>query len=289
MSLNVCSENMGRWAYCIIDLLLKRTFPHTTITYDQTKKPDLVVLSHRRSENLGSFNCPYICWSGEPFLVEHKPDYKPIFELNTFHCNRENSIYIPHLIYEIPHTYRPSVTLPKKYCCSYAFSNRVLEREILFKTMRSLEPTCYAFGSSCFTNDNPFVLPRDKRQENDKYFKDFVFNVAMENSIKDGYITEKIGYAFLSGSIPIYGGHKSTIERFFNPESFINVNNFTSIENAARFCIEVFKDSHKIQKYLDAPITTNNLLADYEAVYAEYRPWQKPIVDILQQTFPDLS
>lgn len=45
---------------------------------------------------------------------------------------------------------------------------------------------------------------------NDKieYLKDFKFNICPENTISDGYITEKLFDAFISGCIPIYSGDK---------------------------------------------------------------------------------
>jgi hypothetical protein len=96
--------------------------------------------------------------------------------------------------------------------------------------MRNLEPTCYAFGSSCFTPDNPFVTPISDFPNNYKIFNQFAFNVAMENTIAPGYITEKIGNAFKSGSVPIYWG-ASEINEFFNPQSFINVSKLGAIIN----------------------------------------------------------
>ena len=111
----------------------------------------------------------------------------------------------------------------------------------------------------------------------------------MENKIAPGYLTEKIGNAFNSGTIPIYWGDSETVSTFFNPESYIDVSNFRTPEAAAEYAIEVWRDSHKLQKYLDAPITLNTTLDDYFSVYTEYRAWQKPFVDILRETFPDFS
>jgi hypothetical protein len=133
------------------------------------------------------------------------------------------------------------------------------------------------------------VVPASRRNENGRAFQDFGFIVAMENKIAPRYLTEKIGYAFLSGSVPIYWGDRTTVEEFFNPESFVNVLDFASPDAAGTHCVEVWRDPMKLQRYLDAPIRVNNRLADYEAIRTEYRPWQKPIVDILRDTFPDLS
>jgi hypothetical protein len=283
---------MGSWANGFIDPVLKRTFPHTEILHDTTKKPDLVICSHFLNlETAEPYDCPYILWSGESQLVPHLPTHDPLFELNTRHTRRQNSIYFPYLVAELKHTYRPDSILAsnKKYCTSYAFSNCVPIREAVFQQLRSLEPTCYSFGTSCPTHDNPFVAPASNRGENATTFRDFAFNVAMENSLLPGYITEKIGFAFCSGSVPIYGGDTETVNSFFNPASFLNVSDYPTIRDFAISAVEIWKDKQKLQRFLDAPITVNNKLADFEAIYTEYRPWQNPMVTALREAFPDLN
>jgi len=290
MTMNVLSDGMGSWAYQLIDPLLIRTFPNTVITHDASRPPDLVVRSHfTNMERLPTYTCPYICWSGEsrpvPLIVSHDP----LFELNTYMCERPNSVYLPHLIAEMQTVERPQPNPAKRYCCSYAFSNSVAERKLLFTKMRSLEPTCYAFGRCSFTPDNPFKAPAANRRQNADTFSEFGFNVAMENAIKPGYLTEKIGFAFRSGSVPIYWGDTDTVVRFFNPDAFLNVRDYPNIVSAAKAAVEIWKDRQKLQRYLDAPLTVNTTLADYAAIYTDYRPWQKPMVDLLKDAFPDAS
>jgi len=292
--LNVGSDGMGSWIYDITDPLLKRTFPNTTITHDATKPADLVIRSHFRSqENVAPYTCPYITWSGESFRVQPKTEYPPILEINTaHHAGVENSLYMPHIIAEIPHTRRPTQPLSaetKRWCTAFAFSNRIKEREELFIQMRVKEPTCYAFGRSCATPDNPFQLGASDRNKNGERFGEFGFVNAMENKIAPGYLTEKIGYAFAAGAVPIYLGDTATVDDIFNPAAFLNVANYASPRAAGLAAVEIWKDRQKLQKYLDAPITVNSRLADFEAVRTEYRPWQKPFVDVLRETFPDLN
>ena len=286
--MNIWSEGMGSWSYHFMLPLLQRTFPNTKITTDHSRPPTLVIKSHFGEQR--NYTCPYICWSGESRYVPHK-HYPPILEFNTILSNRPNSLYFPHLFgddcMKDGIIQRPVPNPQKIWCCSFAYSNRVSQREQLFRKMRSLESSCYAFGPSCFTNDNPFVLTRTDREKNADRLNQFAFNVAMENTIASGYITEKIGNAFKSGSIPIYWG-ANEINDFFNPASFINVANYASPEACGQAAVEIWHDPQKMQPYLDAPITLNNTVEDYLAVYTEYRPWQKLFVDVLRDTFPDL-
>ena len=288
MSLNVGSDGMGQWIFESALPMIRRTFPNTTVTTDPDKNPDIVIMSMFQNIEHRPFTCPYITWSGEPSHVHHKADYAPLFEINTTTTSPYKHLWFPQLVAEVHHTER-TVTGPKKWCCAYAFRHQVASRERFFRTIRSIEPTAYSFGGSCPTPDTPFQLPIGRRQENKSMFKDFSYVVGMENSVVPGYITEKIAYAFCTGSVPIYEGDDDTVNMFFNPESFINVRNFSSPEAAAVYAYNVWKDPQKYQKYLDAPIRLNNRLADYEAVFTEYRPWQKIFVDTLRDEFPDLS
>jgi len=288
--MNVGSDGMGSWGESIVLPLLKHAFPKTTITQDPSRKYDLVVLSHfSHLESIPEYTCPYITWSGESRPVHHTKRHSPLFEINTAHTGKPNEVWIPHLITEIPHIYRPEPNMSKRWCCSYAFSVSISERERLFRYMRKIEPTCFAFGRSCFTPNNPFQLAQKDRSLNSKMFTEFAFNVAMENKIAPGYITEKIGHAFNSGSVPIYWGDAAAIKSFFNPESFICVNDFQTPESAAEYAVQLWRDPQKLQKYLDAPIIVNNNLAEYEAIRTKYRPWMKFAVDTLRDAFPDLS
>lgn len=287
---------MGRWVFHMIDPLLQRSFPRTKIQHDSTKPYDLVIRSHFvNQERIRPYSCPYITWSGESERVRHLATHSPLLEINTIHVPHiANNIYIPHLIAEVKKTVRPDPNRlqDKKYCCSFAFSNPVSIRERLFRQMRSLEPTCYAFGSSCHTMDNPFEMPASTRDHNDQHFRPFLFNVGMENKIAPGYITEKIAFAFNSGSIPIYWGDNDTVNDFFNHASFLNVSDYKSPEDAAVTAVEIWRDPQKSQRYLDAPIRVNDRLQEYEAIYdsvAEDHAWMIPFINTLRTTFPDLS
>ena len=296
---NIVSENYGEWGFGIVDPLIQRTFPNVSITHDQTSKPDLVIRSHfYQPDNPQPYSCPYITWSGESFPVNPKPNEPSILDINTFYppeggeqsnnSDFSKSLYFPHLLTDCISMQRPSFIQPKKYCASYAFSVSVLERENLFRKLRELEPTCYSFGQSLHTSDNPFELPRNQRQQNAEKFGSFGFNVAMENKIVKGYLTEKIGYAFKAGSVPIYWGDTSIVNDFFNKDAFVNVLDYSSVEKCAENVVEIWRDSQKYEKFISAPLTISKTLEDYQCWQTEYRPWQKLFVDRLREAYPDL-
>jgi hypothetical protein len=290
--MNVLSDGKGSYGFKVVDKLLGLTFPGIKITHNDSVAPDLVVRSHFDYEETFHFSCPYITWSGEPYKVKMYKNLEPLCQINTFLCEDENSVYFPLLVQDsqIKRHARQFIK-DKKYCCAYAFSNPVKYREELFKSMRKREKTCFSFGKSCYTSDNPFVLPRSNRFDNSKKFNEFGFIVALENTQKWGYFTEKIGLAFESGGVPIYNSTNG-IERFINLDSFFDVATFSTPESAAEAAINVWRDKQKLQKYLDAPIRINKNLQEYEnLLHGDEETtcvnWI-PFVKSLREHFPDL-
>lgn len=90
-------------------------------------------------------------------------------------------------------------------------------------------------------------------------FQQYKFVFVCENSVSDGYITEKIFNCFFSHSIPIYSG-SNAINRFINKDSFINVNNINSLHTLTDDIVSLSNDeslfmnkinTHKINKDFD--------------------------------------
>ena len=77
----------------------------------------------------------------------------------------------------------------------------------------------------------------------------------MENSIGDGYVTEKIVNAFYSGAIPIYWG-SANINDFFNKEAFINVSDFKDLDECIDYIVNLSKE--KINYMQKQPIYNDN-------------------------------
>lgn len=64
----------------------------------------------------------------------------------------------------------------------------------------------------------------DKREDKFNYLKSYIFNICPENSIYDGYNTEKLLDSLITGCIPIYWG--DTIEEeYFNKEKILIYDN----------------------------------------------------------------
>ncbi len=105
-----------------------------------------------------------------------------------------------------------------------------------------------------------------------EFEKQYKFTLAIENTSSPGYTTEKIIEAFAGGTIPIYWGNPFVSEDF-NPESFINVNDFDSFEDMVTYVKRVDSDDELYLKIVQSPIfkddsrvkeyISDNYLSDY--------------------------
>ena len=75
----------------------------------------------------------------------------------------------------------------------------------------------------------------------------YKFAFVCENSLNDGYITEKIFNCFFGSCIPIYNGSK-IINQFINCESFINVNDIDNIHDKEIEIKRLSEDENLFQK-----------------------------------------
>ena len=73
--------------------------------------------------------------------------------------------------------------------------------------------------------DTSFVgdVGRDRRDENYKVYGKFQFCLVMDSRKEDGYISEKLLFAYLGGCLPIYYGTEDVFQ-IFHPESFVYYN-----------------------------------------------------------------
>jgi hypothetical protein len=66
---------------------------------------------------------------------------------------------------------------------------------------------------------------------------DYMFSIAVENSIQDGYWTEKILDCFATKTVPIYWGSK-TVGDYFNKDGILFFNNLNELGEIIKSCTE---------------------------------------------------
>lgn len=95
------------------------------------------------------------------------------------------------------------------------------------------------------------------------FIANYKFNLAFENSAVDGYVTEKIVQPATVHSVPIYWGSPSVAEEL-NPKAFINIQDFSSLDEALEYIIEVDNDDDRYMAYLNENLVQGTPFADYE-------------------------
>ena len=156
----------------------------------------------------------------------------------------------------------------KKEFCSFVVSNgndAAQERERFFDLLSEYKKV----DSGGRYRNNIGGPVADKREFESQH----KFAIAFENSSHAGYSTEKIVNAFAAGTVPIYWGDPE-IARIFNPEAFVNVMDYPTLEKAVERVIEIDKDIEKYMTMRKAPAFVSNDF-DFDVQYQK-------LVDFLQ-------
>lgn len=108
-----------------------------------------------------------------------------------------------------------------------------------------------------------------------KFLSQYKFSIAMENSMADGYITEKISDSFIAGTIPIYYGDY-VFDEYINPKSFIFIKGIKDMKNKIDYIIRIDKNDELYKN-----ISKENILIDNNFVYKI----EKELKNFLQNIF----
>lgn len=152
--------------------------------------------------------------------------------------------------------------------CSLVVSNSDTcdpNRFLIVDELKKYKPL--AFGGRYHNNVGGPV--HDKIQ----FCKHYKFNLALENSCVDGYVTEKIVDAMVANTIPIYWGARD-ISLDFNTDAFININDFSTLEDALEYIKKVDQDDDLYMQILNSPKIKENFdwkrnLADFLSAIVE--------------------
>ncbi|XP_023128653.1 alpha-(1,3)-fucosyltransferase 4-like [Amphiprion ocellaris] len=80
----------------------------------------------------------------------------------------------------------------------------------------------------------------------------YLFYLALENSLHTDYITEKLWNAVLAGAVPVVlGPPRKSYERFLPPEAFIHVDDFTTVQDLARYLLMLRSKPALMRRHLD--------------------------------------
>lgn len=140
-----------------------------------------------------------------------------------------------------------------KFCCTVVSNKGCDERNQFFKMLNEYKKV--DSGGRYMNNIGGPV------QDKMAFIKDYKFVLAFENSSFPGYTTEKIIDPMMVNSVPIYWGNPM-IGDDFNPESFINIHQYSSFQDAIEKIIELDQNDNYYLEYLNAPVFHNNIFPE---------------------------
>lgn len=99
--------------------------------------------------------------------------------------------------------------------------------------------------------------------------KPYKFSIAAENAQFKGYTSEKIITSMMANTIPIYFGDPD-IAKKFNPKSFINVSDFSSLDEVVKRVKEIDENDDLYLEIMSQPWRTDEQIERCEKEYEEY-------------------
>lgn len=98
----------------------------------------------------------------------------------------------------------------------------------------------------------------------------YKFSIAAENAVYQGYTSEKIFTSLEAHTIPIYFGNPDIVEDV-NPDSFINVNNFDSLDSLVEYIKMIDEDDNLWCKMISAAWLTPQQINQHKQRTLEYQ------------------
>jgi hypothetical protein len=100
-------------------------------------------------------------------------------------------------------------------------------------------------------------------REKIEFFKKYKFNISIHYTNTDYILQEKLYHAYFSGAVPIFFGNKYILEEGFNPDSFINLHDYSNLDDFLELIKRVDSDNDLHKSYIEVPIFKDNKLPDY--------------------------
>jgi hypothetical protein len=150
----------------------------------------------------------------------------------------------------------------KRDFCVFAYSNCIQS----YEGVRNREKFYYMLQEASGNRITNLGKCCGEKRTGDHYsntetFTNFKFVIAFENQPLNGYISEKLTNAMVSGAIPIYLGAPD-VGNYFNTKSFIHVRDFNTYEDCIKYVLQVDNDNVLYESIKKEPWLKNNVLND---------------------------
>ena len=169
-----------------------------------------------------------IILSGEPWELSTKVD----MAISPFHGQlADHAIYYPFLYSSLFERKLQSFPITKKkHFCAFMYYQSYPHRDRYFHLLSVYKPVT-SLGRACSTKNMPHTrfVNNETETYNDiavRLYASFKFVLAVENTWKPGYVTEKLINPIIANSVPLYWGHPSAFE-YINKKRVVYLPEFT--------------------------------------------------------------
>lgn len=258
----------------IIDLLKKK---YNVVT---SNEPDFLLYSVWGDEHL-QYDCTKIFYTAEPFSPNfNECDYAIGFD--PIHLG-VRYLRLPLFAMEITASIQDrskysNIDITNKKFCNFIYSNEFvgngafLRKDFCKKLMHYKNVDCPGMVLHNMDADElPSRWSKDFYRGKVNFIRNYKFTIAFENSLMDGYTTEKLVQPLMAGSIPIYYGNPMVTEEF-NHKAFIDCNAFDNDFDAVIEEVKLIDNDPELAKYM---ILQSPMRSDYNFA------WENQLLNFL--------
>jgi len=234
--------------------------------------PDYLFYSTFGYEHLKYKNCIKIYFTGENDVPDFNfCDYAIGFQHIVFEDRYlRYPLYLLYDGYDALKNKHVDETMLKRKFCNFVYSNSnysTPQRESFFNKL-SLYKKVDSGGRLLNNVGGPVKNKLD-------FIKNYKFTIAFENSCLSGYTTEKLMEPMVVNSLPIYWGNP-TVQTDFNPDSIINLQDYSSFDEAIEEIIHLDNDDSAYLQKLSEPWQTDEQYS---------KDWQEELTSFLCHIF----
>ena len=293
----------GRWA---LDKLLRRSFPGYEIVYVDPDKVDLehdLVLEGPplfQSEAPCRYrDKPWIQFSSEPRSHYKESEWcghkhPPILRLDTskqpFRDRASTHVLTTPLLWT-PYVCQYAIDFRnflkgrslvdfehRPFNIAWLSSNCVERRVNMWRAVvRVAAQTGVEGVHSLGACEHSHEAPRGREAlyENKYIYESYRMVLVMENSIEEGYVTEKLAQALAAGTIPVYFGHHQSVRAIFNSSSFIDIEDVWRTVNGRSSEPSTDEEWDRVAAFVLQVAKNSSLSRDYllKNVFSLHKPW----------------
>ncbi len=198
-------------------------------------------------------------------LIKGEPSDQNIndYDICIGNKKQENVINIPYPFLLFSLNERRQITkiynqkFSKKKLCCFMYSMNYPHRVDIFNKFNS-KMKVDSLGKSC--NNVKINNTRSIYNENETYndiavkiYSEYKFILAIENTVKECYYTEKLINPIFANSIPIYYGTPDAFE-LINKKRVIYFNDYTNIDDLIKYILELSNNEEEYNKIINEPI-----------------------------------